>query len=268
MILLEKGYSVDRISKFLSIDIAEIELIKELRSTKKTEEQMAGNIDYKRLHEIEGEFSRKYGTRFIHDGIICDGHDDEDDYFEELDPGTRILWILKESNKEEDNNKNPEGWYLREYLWEIASGEETGKNWKKTYLLVAKISYAIINGASAFGDISDDDLIKNIFKKIAVINVKKTNGGSEADKYEIASYYRDDKQLILDQIEAIQPEIIINCSGVEELFNDLKTGAVKEIDEFRSAQYNDVLVIDAYHPAQRKITHEQYFNLIMKCLGT
>jgi hypothetical protein len=268
MILLEKGYSVDEISKSLSIGIAEIELIKELRSIKITEEQMAGTPNYPRLHEIEDEFSRKYGTCFVHDGIICDGHDDEDDYFEKLDPGTRILWILKESNKEENIGKNPKGWYLREYLWEIAVGKEPGKQWKKSYLLVAKISYAIINGISTFGAIPDDESIKSIFKEIAAINVKKTNGCSKADDSEIALYYRNDKQLILDQIGAIQSEIIINCSGVKELFNDLTNGMPKEIDEFRVQRSNDILLIDAYQPNQRRITHEQYFNLIMKCLDT
>jgi hypothetical protein len=234
---------------------------------------MAGTPDYKKLHEIEVKFSDKYGSRFVHDGIICDGYDEEDDYFEGVDEGKRILWILKEANKEDDIKKNPKGWYLRDYLWEVANGEETGKHWKASFLLVAKISYAIIN-ESAFCDVPAD--VEKIFKKIAVIDVKKTGGGSQADKYEIASYYQNDKQLLLEQIRAIQPETIINCSRVDDLFNDFvvefKATGVKEIPcpdkadvVFKAAASKEgVWIIDAYQPNQRELTHEQYFNTIME----
>jgi len=115
-------------------------------------------------------------------------------------------------------------------------------HWKRTWGLVMEISYAIIN-------------------------VNKTSGTSKSNYKVIDAHYRDNKDIISGQIDAISPNIIINCSGVHKLFNDIKKGEKQPIGPFYVAESVYGIIINAYHPNQRILKKEKYFEYIRECLN-
>jgi hypothetical protein len=148
-----------------------------------------------------------------------------------------------------------------------------------------EISWAIMENAQSWEDevtVGEQLLKEGLMKQLAIIEVKKTFGGGNSDQRVIDSYYEKDKDIIFAQIEAIEPDFIINGSGVKALFNALKNGESKEIAQFQVAKCKckngkECIIINAYHPAFRHIekdgeilygekAHERYFELIRDCI--
>ncbi|WP_010252962.1 hypothetical protein [Treponema primitia] len=231
-------------------------------------------VDENTLKELDAEFAKRYSDKVIVDGIVGWGYDNNI-YF---DSDIRILWILKEGNQPENEKKKCE---FRDLLFEVAKGDYPNAPWwKHTYGLVAKVSYGILFDKKNYNDVPDEEDIKDIFKEIAVINVKKTAGSSSANPNEIEQFYNNDKDLLIRQINALKPDIIINCSRVRSLFDDLKTrdesaefgpfeGSFQvTISDDKQSSY-DRLLINAYHPNIRGGGNEKkaaYFQTIINCL--
>jgi hypothetical protein len=235
------------------MSIGETELIKAIMPIKIEKEQMDNDVvETEKLKELDAEFSNKYPGRVIVDGIVdWDGAS----YY---DSDTRILWIMKEANQSDPNKKE---WCLRDVLWEVSVGKDKGTWWKNTYGLIAKVSCRLLpDYKENYNDISTEDE-KEILKELAIINVKKISGGSSANSAEVEQFYRNDKDLILSQINALKPGIIINCSRVWDLFNDLKTSEYEDIGPydafdgpFQVAYSGERLLINAYHTNVRGAT--------------
>jgi len=174
----------------------------------------------------------------------------------------KILWILKEPN-----DKNEATWDQRAFHNKDIS---LYKKWRKTYKLIIKITYAILNNISEYKNIPDEYEIRHILKKIAFINIKKKGGTAIANDSSIRKIYYKDKKLILEQIEILKPDIIINCSRVWNLLLDFLIPITpKKIKNniFHYGFKNNSLIINAYHPNNRKITDVLYFNNIMEYIN-
>jgi hypothetical protein len=214
--------------------------------------------DFSRLKEIDEQIKARYPKNAILDGIVSE------DEFNIITP--KILWILKESNITDPSIFKNGWWGLNDYLREDVTAYP---KWKSTWGLVMEISDAIIHNAQNWNDeVPLIDKLKEeaIIKKIAVINIKKTAGDATSDQGEINSFYKKDKDIILAQIQAISPDIVINCSRVVELFDDIKTDTAQKIGPFIVAKSNFGIVIDALHPNQRDLPHEKYFEHIRDCI--
>jgi hypothetical protein len=215
-------------------------------------------VDFSKLKELDEQIKARYPEYAVLDGIVSE------DEFNNITP--KILWILKESNIVDLSIFKNGWWKLRDFLWEDIT--EYSK-WKNTWGLVMEISDAIIHNAQNwYDDVPLTDKLKEegVIKKIAVVNVKKTGGIASSDQREINSFYKKDKDIILAQIQAISPDIIINGSRVTELFNDIKTDTDQPIGPFAVAKSNSGIVINAFHPNQREISHEEYFKYIRDCI--
>ena len=72
-------------------------------------------------------------------------------------------------------------------------------------------------------ELNDDATVNNeyVLDKIALINVNKNGGGSTANTAIIEKNYTDHKDVLMQQIDRISPNVIINCSRVNRLFNDV-----------------------------------------------
>jgi len=212
-----------------------------------------------KLKEIDEQIKTRYPGKVILDGIV------DPETFEKME--TKILWILKETNGFGENLEKNGWWSLNESLYEDV-GNHT--NWKRTWGLVMEITYAIIHKARNWEEVpllahlKDKD---NTIRQIAVINVKKTPGNSKSNYKKIKANYHSNKYIILGQIEAISPNVIINCSGVNELFNDLKTGKEQPIAPFYAAKSEYGIIINAYHPNQKTLAKEKYFENIRDCIN-
>ena len=97
-------------------------------------------------------------------------------------------------------------------------------------------------------------------KKVAVINIKKSDGKSKSNNKDIIQYAEYDAEEILREIEIINPDIIVCGYTIGPL-----NAALKKMDptfiqfksnkETTSENYHYVwknrIVIDYYHPAAR-----------------
>ncbi len=184
----------------------------------------------------------------------------------------KILWILKEAH---DPDKGD--WDLREflhdrnrYLLNYKSKKPGGKIialWPRTWGLVIKVSYAIINNLKSLEEINLSlRSCASVLDSIAVINIKKESGVNRASPKELDHFIRkpENQNEIYDQIqEEIKPDIII-CGGTYDLIK--KYGIAIPTDYQKDSDwgglFNNQMWIDAYHPNQSTITHEKYFERI------
>lgn len=197
--------------------------------------------------EFNQEMRDKYGSPCILDGIT--------NIEKFYNAKYQILWILKEANDPSGN-----GWDMRNFHKNVQGYNK----WKQTYQKIVQVSHGILNGIYDYKQIPQSDNIVNAMHDIAFINVKKVAGGASAYQPIIDSHYTDHKDFLHYQIEKINPNVIINCSRVWELFKDLSVSPINKIEPFHYSFDDKRLVINAYHPAVRKrgFKESMYFDAI------
>ncbi len=173
----------------------------------------------------------------------------------------RILWILKEANKQTPK----ESWNQREFHLKITDY----KKWRATYQKMIYTSFGILNGISDLDDISDIsknsriDKI-NVMEDLAVINVNKNGGTARANNNIIRDNYLENKQFLLKQIKLFEPDIIINASRVYELFQDLsRNNKIRYSWKFQYTINDNQLIVNCYHP-NAIVSDSKYCNTIFK----
>ncbi|MBR5097438.1 MAG: hypothetical protein IK094_10080 [Treponema sp.] len=174
----------------------------------------------------------------------------------------KILWILKETNE----NENDEDRCHREFHEDVT----VYKNWKRTYKKIILTSCEILNDKSFF-DERDGNLEDkcDVLNDVAFINVNKTGSTSQSNGWHILECYQKHKETLLAQIDGIEPDVIINCSRVGEVFEDVskKYSLAKKqfttLDKYviNYASNGKMLMIDYWHPNAR-ITDEWYCSQI------
>ena len=106
-----------------------------------------------------------------------------------------------------------------------------------------------------------------------MININKCGGESRSKKSQIVASYEKHKDFILRQIEQINPDVIINCSGVENLIDNLqdKFGLIPMETRKADCYYSNFkLLIDYCHPnstrkGEKGLTDKIYYNDIIGC---
>jgi len=177
----------------------------------------------------------------------------------------KILWILKEANKSEGIK---EIWDHREFHEDVTSY----LYWYRTYTKIIYVSYGIINNILNYNSLPplDENAFCNgdyVLNKIAIINLNKGGGSSRSNNSVIKNHYFKNKDFHHRQIKAFKPDIIINASGVWELFSDLTNDEYKQISGqklFYSIKDNQ-LIINWYHPNAR-LSEPIYINTIFKAV--
>ncbi len=164
----------------------------------------------------------------------------------------KILWILKEVNHDGDISD----WDMTKILQDIKTDYGIESGWEKTFGSIVHTTYGILN-EKMWDEIPyyyDKPEIVDVLKEIAYINVKKTAGDSTTHFTTLERAYVENKKLLFKQINDINPSIII-YGGTYYLFEN-------DIEE--NVKNKSIKHIDAYHPAQRQITHENYCNQIIE----
>lgn len=160
----------------------------------------------------------------------------------------KILWILKEVNHDGDLDN----WDMTEILKDIKREYGIKKGFERTFAQIVHLSYGIINKKS-WTEVPyhyDEPSIIDVLTQIAFLNVKKTAGSSIIHYSSLENAYKQNKDLLFEQINEINPDIII-YGGTFNLFKDDKETMINN---------KNIKHISAYHPSQRSITHELYYN--------
>lgn len=103
---------------------------------------------------------------------------------------------------------------------------------------------------------------------LAFVEVKKLNHGNGTSKYgEIKKYAKQDKELLKEQIELIAPDVVLCANTIDfydiiydEIYSPYET--LSEIGNCHCYRLDNRLVIDFYHPSQRRRSPENLFSLL------
>ncbi len=178
----------------------------------------------------------------------------------------KILWILKEPWENLEDNEKGGGWSVTRDL--LLNGEF--ENNKGSYPPMAYVSYSIANGFLNYADtpyLMESDNVRDALRTLAYINIKKFPGGTTSEGIDIQSYYTLYEDFLINQIEDINPEVVI-FGGTHYFFqnklslNDMST----QSDGPSFANKNGRLYIAAYHPNQRTISKDSYVDGIVNTI--
>ena len=181
--------------------------------------------------------------------LVSDGLVDETSY---LKSNLKIVLLLKEVNSADSD------WDLCDFIRKKAKDKYT---WGK----VSRWIYGIRNIEKDFGwkelqDISES-YRQEMLNSIGVVNVKKEPGGHTSIKKTVAQYYKEDKDLILEQLSLYDADIIICCGE--------SVGCPIKITDWevtsRGVSYGrkgKQIVISYSHPVARCADYLLYYGLI------
>ncbi len=209
---------------------------------------------------FDAEIKKAYGKNSVVDGIT------DMSRYKKADP--KILWILKEANNSHTSNPNEN---QRDFHTDVTSYPK----WKLTFKRIISCSYGIIYKNKEL-NVDENACINgvNVMLDIALINVNKCGGNSRSNNSSISAKYNEYKDVILEQIKQINPDVIINCSEVLSLTSDLQdrfvlSEEIKKRNANAKVYYNnEKLLIDYCHPNATKdnqggLTDERYYEVIV-----
>jgi len=197
-------------------------------------------------------------SKLIPDGIV--------DIQKYLSSSVKILWILKEVNS------NDENWDLRDALnGEIKVEKGLKEGWERTFTPVIYTTLGILNNEDwhTMGDFKLNPDLIDCMQQVAYINVKKIGGGSNASDNEIKNFYQENKEVLNEQIQLINPDVIIfgnTMNYFEDGIFDKMFGQFdvnKEDDNLHIYRNSHHLLLHAYHPNNRRISHQLYCDTII-----
>jgi hypothetical protein len=178
---------------------------------------------------FDEEIRNSWGNNATFDGIT--------DIEEYQKASVKILWILKEANNGDE--ENPILFYQRDFHKDITKQNREGKNypWWNTYSNILYASFGIIHNEVFKNFNGMEDLDRKtakidgeyILSKIAFINVKKGSGGKSSNSNQIEKNYIENKEVLMRQIQGINPDVIINCSKVTQITIDLKQSGLYKL---------------------------------------
>ena len=193
-------------------------------------------------------FTAQAGSEhFAKDGIVCP----EQWAKEEV----KLLFLLKDTHgvcKDDD---------LLQYLHNTKGGNRA--TWRNTL----RWASLLLDGKPFSGEFNSDDAL-NLYKRISVMNLKKTPGGGHTDKKALKIFVRDNREYIRREIELISPTHIICCGTwwqtVCYVFPECKI--IREIESGINGKREHCEInakthaVNFYHPAQTRYSSETLQN--------
>lgn len=150
----------------------------------------------KKSYELFNEWEKDdHCEHFIRDGIV-----NANEWFEQK---TKICFLLKEAYT------NEEHFCLNNWLNE---DETCVKNtWKTVSLWVDGIFKTDETNIPVYAESNalDRKARHDLIKKIAAVNIKKSDGKKRSDWYNLAEYADRDKEKLKKQLEIINPDVIV-----------------------------------------------------------
>lgn len=196
---------------------------------------------------------------FVLDGII-------DPATWEKQP-TKILFVLKEAYDKTDKKESGlYAWDETEWIKEQIRSKsiKIGKTWQRVY----QWTHAILNDDEKMPTPGWDE---DTFGKIAVINVKKTNGEPSSVDGELLAHAKRHSEHLIRQIRLINPDVIVcgyTCWLLDAVLSSSGNKTIKNRKndllwyKTKSLTDKEITVIDFWHPACRKKGEKLYGELL------
>ena len=217
------------------------------------------NINF--VKETSPNSNEKIGEIFVKDGIMNFEH-----YLDDNNP--RILYIAKEAY----TSSSEKGKKMSDLADDVKSGVK-GLFWSR----LAEWTYGIQNTTKSeiydFNRI-DGNKKDEALKRVAIINLKKSDGKTETNMEELKKYFDNNKykseyiNYLNEQINIIKPKIIV-CCGTYKIFQENFKDNISEenyknnkrIYEFQ-LKNDKAFLIDYYHPSWQN-SSELLYNTLM-----
>lgn len=209
-------------------------------------------------------FNEETGEKmaFVRDGIV--------EVAEYLKAPIKILWILKEANSKKENDLGND---MRPCLKTLnEKNNNIDPKWGYTWRPIAYAMYGVFEEMN-YIDIplmngNASEVVKHM-SRIAHINVKKYGGGSKSNDKQIQNFYNQYKDFIHEQIEIINPNVLI-FGGTFGYFADVYFEGKKPLSEKPNGytniyEYQDKLLIDTYHPGAR-VNKQEYCDGVINAI--
>lgn len=186
-----------------------------------------------RLDNLFTEWQAKHGLlgyeNFIRDGIV--------DYEAwEAQETPKVCYLLKEAYVKDkpfhDLSKE-----LSCALWGI---------WRHKIPFWTQGVYDAQVAPKAFKPKMSENERRGIIDRIAVVNIKKSNGNTSSDDNDLMKYVREDEELLRRELTIIEPDVII-CGYTFHLARNVLEGM--EVFPTGDGKWRNSLVIDYYHPS-------------------
>ncbi len=193
-------------------------------------------------------------NNFVPDGIV---NKKEWDKIEDK----KILYVLKEAHSAKIDSDMA--------TWLGAIKPSDYPIWKRVVQWTYGITNTTLDSTPEFLE-SEIDYSKSNFwlNKIAMLNIKKSDGKTPSIKKELLAYAEYDKQEIIKQIKIINPKIIV-CGSTAWILDRIFDGGIKNGESNNWYYSVDLLgekriILACYHPAYFTIKAEQSFNDVTK----
>lgn len=193
----------------------------------------------------------------IYDGIV--------DIEQYLKSKYKIMFILKEPYDQADGSGGR--WHIRD----IFSKGGYGKSSNTFYPLIY-IAYGILNNFSLWNDMNYvqdafDEMNGYLFK-IAYINISKLPAlkPPRTSFQDIIAAYKRDRatdSIILKQIDAYQPDIVIGFGIRDILYHDLALYQPEGKSYWKSEKHPNLIYIKTYHPNQTELLQQEFVDSII-----
>lgn len=214
-----------------------------MQDIRQSEEMPGLGSKTERLNKLFEKWQERNSTNNpeLQSGFKLDGIINEQEFNKQE---KKLLFIAKEPNDPEWN------------------GGDYRKEWpdKANYRFadrIAALAYGCLNDFPPLSDYRKDEATNKskMLQAVAFMNLKKTGGGGQANNDLIANIISNEKDLIIQEIEIIEPDIIIGGIGINSpywkiLFNDELSLENCGYD-VRVGTWRKTKVIEFYHPSIR-----------------
>jgi hypothetical protein len=159
----------------------------------------------------------------------------------------RICWILKEGYEGGGTEHEGGGWG-----WHDAFMREDHDGNTQTWRPMTYITYSLLHDFQPYASLPKiDKNMARVFQEIAYVNINKMPAGHSSNSVKITQQYEFWKPILLWQIRAYDPQIIIFGNVFWNFADDLgiTKDEVKNSNEIDYVVKNHKLYLNVWHPA-------------------
>ena len=175
----------------------------------------------------------EYKGKFVKDGIIAE------EVFEKQE--LKLLFVAKESNDPDQTEGDFREWWSMEVKYMFSHR-------------ICEWAFGLLKGFPPLTELSYENQERiRVMKSIAFMNLKKIGGKANADYEAIENTIVRERHLILEEIEIIEPDVIVGGVGKSEFWKILFPSLSFTDSGFdvNVARIGSSKLLDYYHPSYR-----------------
>lgn len=182
----------------------------------------------------------------------------------------QLLVVMKEAYDEIDESFHPSGggWYITK---DCFGKDDVWKN--RSWQPLIYITYGLFNNKryEEMDYIRDDKSMAEVLKSIAYINTNKMPALTQTNDSELQANYEIWKPVLFQQMEAFNPKVILFANTFWLYKKDIvgqscKPTYVSPKGYVHAYVKDGKILLDAYHPNQKKCSHDIYVNEILDAI--